>query len=100
MLHTRLQVKYINPSYMIRSVAANSADSYLCLLLAQNAVHGAFAGFTGFSTGIVNNRVVYIPISTIVANSPRRIRKHGRTLERMYSVTQQPDADNLSLWSP
>ena len=88
-----MQAKYIDPSYMIRSVAANSADSYLCLLLAQNAVHGAMAGFTGFSTGIVNNRVVYIPIPTIVANSPRRLRKRGRTLERLCSVTQQPDSN-------
>ena len=78
---------------MIRGVAANSADSYLCLLLAQHAVHGAMAGFTGFSTGIVSNRVVYIPISTIVANSPRRIRENGRTLERMLSVTQQPSEE-------
>lgn len=34
-------VKYIDPSYMIRSVPANAADSLYCALLAQNAVHGA-----------------------------------------------------------
>ena len=33
-------VKYIDPSYMIRSVAANASDSLMCMLLAQNAVHG------------------------------------------------------------
>jgi 6-phosphofructokinase 1 len=37
-----------------------------CLILAQNAVHGAMAGFTAFSVGLVNNRVVYIPISRYV----------------------------------
>jgi 6-phosphofructokinase 1 len=56
-------VKYIDPSYMIRSVPANAADSMFCLILAQNAVHGAMAGFTAFSVGLVNNRVVYIPIN-------------------------------------
>lgn len=39
-----ITVKYIDPSYMIRSVAANSGDAIYCLLLAQNAVHGAMVG--------------------------------------------------------
>ena len=34
-------VKYIDPSYMIRSVPANASDSIYCELLAQNVVHGA-----------------------------------------------------------
>ena len=59
-------VKYIDPSYMIRSVPANASDAMFCLILAQNAVHGAMAGFTAFSVGLVNNRVVYIPISRYV----------------------------------
>lgn len=42
-------IKYIDPSYMIRSVPANADDSLYCLQLAQNAVHGSMAGFTGFS---------------------------------------------------
>uniref|UniRef100_A0A6S8AZM4 Phosphofructokinase domain-containing protein n=1 Tax=Aplanochytrium stocchinoi TaxID=215587 RepID=A0A6S8AZM4_9STRA len=40
-------VKYIDPSYMIRSVKANASDALFCLLLAQNAVHAAMAGLTG-----------------------------------------------------
>jgi 6-phosphofructokinase len=63
--------RYIDPSYMIRSVPANGADSLYCMLLGQNAVHGAFAGFTGFSVGLCSNCVVYLPISALVANSPR-----------------------------
>ena len=30
-----VNVKYIDPSYMIRSVAANASDSLFCMLLAQ-----------------------------------------------------------------
>jgi 6-phosphofructokinase len=72
-------VKYIDPSYMIRSVPANASDSLYCMLLAQNAVHGAMAGYTAFSVGLVNNRVVYIPISKLVSSSPRMMDPVGRT---------------------
>jgi 6-phosphofructokinase 1 len=64
-------IKYIDPSYIVRSGPANPADATLCMILAQNAVHGAMAGFTAFTTGLVNNRIVYIPIKRIVATSPR-----------------------------
>jgi hypothetical protein len=40
-----------------RSVPANSADQILCMQLAQNAVHAAMAGYTAFTTGMVNGRV-------------------------------------------
>ena len=36
-----VSVKYIDPSYMVRSVAANAHDALTCYELAQNAVHGA-----------------------------------------------------------
>jgi 6-phosphofructokinase 1 len=80
-----------DPSYTIRSVPANAADSIYCTLLSQNAVHGAMAGFTGFSVGLANNRVVYLPIPAITANSPRRLNPRGRTYERLLAITQQPD---------
>lgn len=62
-----------------------------CTLLAQNAVHGAMAGFSAFSTGLVNNRLVYLPITAITANSPRRMNPRGRTYERLLQLTRQPD---------
>jgi hypothetical protein len=51
-------LKYIDPSYMVRSVAADAGDSYLCMLLAHAAAHGSMAGYTGFTVGLVNNRTV------------------------------------------
>jgi|EP00945_MAST-04E_sp_MAST-4E-sp1_P003310 6-phosphofructokinase 1 len=83
-------VKYIDPSYIIRSVPANAADSIYSLLLAQNAVHGSMAGYSGFSPGLCNNRVVFLPIDTLVNNSPRGINPNGRTIERILSITHQP----------
>lgn len=90
-LGVKTSMKYIDPSYMIRSVAANSADAVYCALLGQNAVHGAMAGYTGFSTGLVNNRMVYLPITAITANSPRRMNPRGHTYERILAMTRQPD---------
>lgn len=84
-------VKYIDPSYMIRSVPANASDSLYCMLLAQNAVHGCMAGYTAFSVGLVNNRVVYIPIPRLVATSPRVMDPRGRTWERVLAMTRQPN---------
>merc|ERR1711957_1105390 len=43
--------KYIDPSYMIRAAPPDSFDSVYCSLLAQAAVHGCFAGYTGFAVG-------------------------------------------------
>ena len=57
-----MTVKYIDPSYMVRSVPADAGDSYLCMLLAHAAAHGAMAGYTGFTVGLVKNKSVMIPI--------------------------------------
>jgi len=84
-------VKYVDPSYMIRSCPANAADSLYCMQLAQNAVHGLMAGYTGFSVGCCNNRMVLLPIPELVATSPRRMDCWGRTWERVLSLTRQPN---------
>ena len=84
-------VKYIDPSYTVRSVPANASDSVYCMQLAQNAVHGAMAGYTGFSVGLVNNRMCLIPIPELVATSPRSMDPYGRTWERVLALTRQPN---------
>lgn len=94
--HFKLQnkeatVKYIDPSYIVRSVPATAYDSSYCQILAAGAVHGCMAGFTGFSIGMVNNHSVLIPIQTLVLNSPRIINKDGRTWDRVLRITGQPN---------
>lgn len=49
------------------------------------------AGYTSFSVGLCNNRVVYLPITALVENSPRAMNANGRTWERVLSVTGQPN---------
>jgi len=83
-------IKLIDPSYMIRAVNADASDAVYCQSIAQNAVHGAMAGFTGFSSGLVNNRTVLIPFDLISATSPSYLNPDGRTWERVLSLTHQP----------
>jgi len=82
-------IKYIDPSYIIRSCPANSADSMYCAMLGQNAVHGALAGFSAVSVGLVNNRMVFIPMALIDQHSPRHMNPNGRTWERVLVSTSQ-----------
>ncbi|KAK3033242.1 hypothetical protein RJ639_033122 [Escallonia herrerae] len=60
---TAVNMKYIDPTYMIRAIPSNASDNIYCTLLAHSAVHGAMAGYTGFTVGPVNSRHAYIPIS-------------------------------------
>ncbi|KAI5054221.1 hypothetical protein GOP47_0030886, partial [Adiantum capillus-veneris] len=60
-----LNLKYIDPTYMIRAIPSNAADNVYCTLLAQSGIHGAMAGYTGFTVGPVNGRHAYIPISRV-----------------------------------
>jgi 6-phosphofructokinase 1 len=62
-----LNLKYIDPSYAIRSVEANPFDSVYCIRLAQNAVHAAMAGRTGMVVGRWRGRYVHIPMHLTVS---------------------------------
>jgi len=55
-------VKYIDPSYHIRSVPASQTDSLYCSNLARNAVHAAMAGNTAMLIGRWHGRFVHVPM--------------------------------------
>jgi len=61
-----VSIKYIDPSYIIRSTTAVANDSKFCSQLAQNAVHGAMAGKTGFVAGIWSGIFTYLPIADTI----------------------------------
>jgi 6-phosphofructokinase 1 len=61
--NTFVNIKYIDPSYMVRSVAANAHDSIYCMQLAQNAVHAGIAGKTGIIVGTWNGQFTHVPIA-------------------------------------
>lgn len=54
-------VRYIDPSYIIRSVPANVEDSLYCANLGQNAVHAAMAGKTSMMVSLWNDKYVHVP---------------------------------------
>mmetsp|Transcript_40386 Transcript_40386/g.65487 ORF Transcript_40386/g.65487 Transcript_40386/m.65487 type:complete len:607 (-) Transcript_40386:58-1878(-) len=83
-------VKYIDPTYMIRSIPANATDALYCSFLAQNAVHGAFAGYTGFTAGRVNNMHVYLPMKAVTGGQ-RKVDPIGRYWFGLMYSTMQPD---------
>jgi 6-phosphofructokinase 1 len=66
-----ISVKYIDPSYMIRSAAANSGDGIYCTRLGTNAVHAAMAGKTKILITLVNNNFVHLPIRLAVSKRNR-----------------------------
>jgi len=59
---TELTLKYIDPSYQIRSVPASPSDSVFCWNLARNAVHAAMAGNTELLIGRWHGRFVHVPL--------------------------------------
>lgn len=87
---TGRDVRYIDPSYMIRSIPTITTDRILCKVLGQGAVHGAFAGFTDFTVGSINTHYVYLPTTTII-QSPRTVDPQGRTWNRLCTAINQPD---------
>lgn len=57
-----VNIKYLDPSYMIRSAPAIADDSVLCFQLSENAVHAAMSGRTGMVTGTWNGHFVHVPM--------------------------------------
>ena len=58
-----VSLKYIDPSYIIRSIPASAEDSIFCGFLAQNAVHAAMTGKTDMVVGYWNDHFTHLPIS-------------------------------------
>jgi 6-phosphofructokinase 1 len=82
-------IKYIDPSYIIRSSPANANDSKFCNLLAQNAVHAALSGKTDFVVGFWNNQFTLMPIPMVVAKR-KKIDIEGELWWNVLEATGQP----------
>jgi len=82
-------IKYIDPSYIIRSAPANPNDSKFCNLLAQNAVHAALSGKTDFVVGYWNDAFTLLPIPMAVAKR-KKIDVKGELWWNVLEATGQP----------
>ncbi|SNR86709.1 6-phosphofructokinase [Humidesulfovibrio mexicanus] len=58
-------IKFIDPSYIIRSVPANANDRVYCGFLGQNAVHAAMSGRTGMVVSRLQSRFVHVPLELV-----------------------------------
>lgn len=85
-----ITLKYIDPSYTIRSMPANAWDSAFCLLLGYNAVHAGMTGRTNMFIGHSNNQFTHVPIP-LVAGKRKKIDPTGRMWEDVLSCTGQPE---------
>jgi len=84
-------IRYIDPSYIIRSSPANPNDSKFCNLLAQNAVHAAMAGKTDFVVGYWSNLFTLIPIP-LATSQRKKIDIHGELWWHVLEATGQPSS--------
>jgi 6-phosphofructokinase 1 len=82
-------VKYIDPSYIIRSLAANALDSEYCLALGQHAVHAGISGRTDLMVGYWNQHFTHVPLDMVVGKR-RYLNPQSELWQRVLAATGQP----------
>ncbi len=82
-------LKYIDPSYMIRAAAATPNDSLYCSRLGTNAVHAAMAGKTKILISMWNYHLVHVPISLAISNR-KVLDPKGPLWRDVLSTTRMP----------
>ncbi len=82
-------VKYIDPSYMIRSVPANAQDAIFCDSLARNAVHAGMAGKTDVVIGRMHRVFTHVPLA-VVTGRQKQVNPDGSLWLAVTEATGQP----------
>lgn len=86
-----VSIKYIDPSYTIRSQPANSNDSAYCLILGQNAAHAGMAGRTDMVVGFRHGSFTHVP-NTLVAGNRKHVDPAGEEWQYLVQMTGQPSS--------
>ncbi|MDO9528675.1 MAG: ATP-dependent 6-phosphofructokinase [Syntrophales bacterium] len=89
-----INLKYMDPSYMIRSVPANASDSHYCGVLARYAVHAGMAGKTGMLIGQWNNAFVHFPLKTVTSERKLVDPEGSNWMQVLESTGQPPSMKN------
>jgi 6-phosphofructokinase 1 len=84
-----VNLKYIDPSYTIRSLPANPRDSAFCLLLGRHAVHAGMSGRTNMVVANWKGEFTHVPIR-LATSSRKKIDPNGRFWSTVLSCTGQP----------
>ncbi|MCG6893467.1 MAG: ATP-dependent 6-phosphofructokinase [Desulfobacteraceae bacterium] len=90
-------LKYIDPSYMIRSLPANANDSVFCGFLGRDAVHAGMAGKTRLLIGHWNNHFVHVPMAAS-AGKRKQIYPNGKLWRAVLESTGQGELKNPEAW--
>ncbi len=83
-----VNLKYIDPSYTIRSVPATASDSIYCGALGQYAAHAGMAGKTGMLVGRFRGEYVHLPLQVVM--SGKQVDPSGNIWMRVIESTGQP----------
>ncbi len=84
-----ISLKYIDPSYSIRSVPANPHDSAFCLLLGQCAVHAGMSGRTDMVVGFWSHQFTHVPIA-VATSARKKVDPEGALWSSVLASTGQP----------
>lgn len=88
-----VNLKYIDPSYIIRSVPANTNDGLFSATLGQNAVHAAMAGKTGLVVSVWHGVYCQLPIKLAISQK-KNLHPSSRLWINVLESTGQPSFDN------
>ena len=84
-----ISLKYIDPSYIIRSVPATPHDAAFCLLLGQHAVHAGMSGRTSMVVSFWNHEFTHVPIALAVS-ARKKVDPEGALWSSVLASTGQP----------
>jgi 6-phosphofructokinase 1 len=88
-----VSIKYIDPSYMIRSLPANANDRVFCNFLGRNSVHAGMSGKTGMLIGHWNNQFVHVPMQ-VIAGKRKKVDPGGSLWRSTLGATGQGSLKN------
>ena len=88
-----VSVKYIDPSYLIRSLPANANDSVFCGFLGRDAVHAGMAGKTDMIVAHWNNHFVHVPME-LSAGRRKQVSPNGKLWRTVLEATGQGSLKN------
>ncbi len=88
-----INIKYIDPSYIIRSLPANANDSVFCGFLGRNSVHAGMAGKTKLLIGRWNSHFVHVPMEASVQHR-KNVHPDGELWSAVLEATGQGSLTN------
>lgn len=84
-----VNLKYIDPSYTIRSMRTDAHDAAFCLLLGKHAVHAGMSGRTAMLVGDWRGEFTHVPIAAAISKR-KQIHPDGRLWNNVLAATGQP----------